>query len=126
MGMDMNLIRARNKEAIEQYYSTWTIDSDPDYNFHMDGSEADTFPVVEVYYSRKFWDLFRAMSFTKNYECGEYIRLNKRELKEMLDYSITHPDYFDHFNSVPELCRVYHKFDEWEARGLHVYFECDW
>jgi len=124
MGMDMNMWRARRAEDINAYYHGdfgFT-----EYDYYNDGDEEDTAPVVEIYYSRKFWDLYNAMSFTHDYECGEYIRLTKAEVKEMLDFSIANPDYFDDFGTVQSLCRIYYKFDEWEARGLHVFFECDW
>lgn len=126
MGMDMNMYRARNAAAIDKYLEAWNFNDDPAYDHYIDGTEEDTFPVVEIYYSRKFWDLFEAMSFTNNYQCGAYLRLTKANVKEMLDYSATHPDYFGDFETVKNLCYIYYKFDEWEARGLHVFFECDW
>ena len=124
MGMDMNMYRARRAEDIDKYYQGHFEPTE--YDYYMDGEEEDTAPVVEMYYSRKFWDLYQAMSFTKGYEFGEYMRITKAQVKEMLNFSATHPDYFGDFGTVQSLCRIYHKFDEWEARGLHVFFECDW
>lgn len=126
MGMDMNLYRARCADDIDYYYASWDISKNNEYEYKYDDDEDDVMPVAEIYYSRKFWDLYEAMSFTKDYECGEYIRLSKEQVKEMLDYSVLHPDYFGDFNTVVNLCRIYYKFDEWEKRGLHVFFECDW
>lgn len=122
MGMDMYLYRARAEKAINDYLDSMSYTNEP-FDWQDDNTNV---PVAEVYYSRKFWDLYHAMSFTKDYDCGQYLRLTKKEIKEMLDYSILHPDYFGDFSTVEKLCRIYYKYDEWEDKGYHIFFECDW
>ena len=107
MGMDAYIFKAKTKKAFEE--ENW-------YN-----------KVEEVWYTRKYWDLIHNMSFIGGTDgCGEFIKLTKNNIEEMLQYSIHHPDYWGGFESVPTLCRILYEFDEAEEEGWHYYFEFDY
>ena len=111
MGMDMYIYRVKNRKILDTEF--WNTDHE------------DTV-LKEVYYSRKFWDLHDNISVFKNYECGEYKELTKADIKEMIDFSCYHRDYFGSFNSVIALCEIYDNWDEDIENGYHFYIECDW
>ncbi len=122
MGMDMYLYLAKAGTNLDESAHTYPYgyDSDSD-DYYLQSDE-----VFELYYSRKFWDLFEAMPFTKGYECGAYQPLSREDIKAMLDYSCTHPDYWGDYTTVVTLCRILDRYDTWFKNGWRVYFECDW
>ncbi len=125
MGMDLYLVTAPSKLALKDTNFWDTIYSN---NFHdeEDENRIKWATPHEVYYARKFWDLFNNLSFTKDYECGEWIPVTYRNVKEMLDVACRKTDYFDSFNSVPQLCELLYHWQDIENAGLKVFFECDW
>ena len=112
MGLDIYVFRAKTKKVFEDEH--WYDDE----NSH----------VTEVWYARKFWDLIHNMSFIKNIEedSGEYIELSKDNVNEMLEFAAHNPDYWDSFNTVPDLCKLYHEYDDDHENGWHYYFEFDY
>lgn len=110
MGMDAYIFRARNKKVFK---------SDDWYNNR---------DITEVWYTRKFWDLINRLSFIKEEEdaCGEFIKLRKDDLEEMITIATHNQDYWGGFDSVPQLCQILHDFDTDEENGWHYYFEYDY
>lgn len=80
----------------------------------------------EVYYARKFWALHKYVDGIYGAESGEYVHLNKNDIRKMIDVAIENEDYFGGFNSIPDLCRLYHDYDALKEEGYSIYFECDW
>lgn len=129
MGMDLYLFTAHSKKELEDEHFFTNLfnrkaaiededDTSSPYEFYAQPNE--------VYYARKFWDLFRNLSFTKDYECGDYIPLERQHVQEMLKVACEHEDYFGDFNTVPSLCRLLKYWDILEENHLKVFFECDW
>lgn len=106
MGLDCYVFRAKTKKAFddEHWYESETV--------------------KEVWYARKFWDLIHNMSFIKNIEedCGEFIPLTMDNIEEMLQFAAHNPDYWDSFDTVPALCKIYHNFEDDAEEGWHYYF----
>ena len=120
MGMDMYIYRSKfspakfTKDDWDKFYSTEYDDDNPP-------------PLTEVFYARKFWELhYAAVKREGEYECGDYIRLEREDLERMLDCAIHTPNYFGNFNSVPPLCEILYTFDEAEEMGWHFWYEADW
>ena len=83
--------------------------------------------VEEVWYTRKYWNLIHNMSFIDGTDdCGEFIKLTKDNIEEILQYSIHNPDYWGGFDSVIPLCKILHSFDQDESEGWHYYFEFEY
>lgn len=110
MGMDAYILKSKTKKAFDE--PNWY----------------ESNAVEEVWYARKFWDLVNRVSFIKNIndECGEFIRLTKENVEEMLQIATHTRDYFGGFSTVIALCEILDKFDEDEENGWHYYFEFDY
>ncbi len=110
--MDAYIFRAKTKKAFDEPH------------WYEDESGA----VTEVWYARKFWDLINQVSFIKNTndDCGEYIKLSKNDIEEMIQVATHNQDYFGGFNTVPALCKILQNFDDDEEKGWHYYFEFDY
>ena len=108
MGLDCYVFRARSKKSFED--ERWFDDENG--------------TVTEVWYARKYWDLLHNMSFIKNIEeeCGDFIQLSMDNLEEMLQFAAHNPDYFDSFNTVPQLCKIINEFEDDYENGWHYYF----
>lgn len=118
MGMDARIIVAHSKKELETD-GFWEYLREHEW-------EEQNLMLGEKWYARKFWDLHNSMSFLQDYECGDYIELSKKNLDEMLQYATHHRDYFDGFESVIDLCELLDRYDEFQAAGLHLFYECDW
>lgn len=103
MGMEVGIWKARTVKAFEA--ENWY------------GSEQ----VEEVYYARKFYDLIQQVSFIKNEDEGEFIRLTKDQVEELIVVATHNEDYWGGFDSVPMLCKILRDFDDEEERGYHYY-----
>ena len=104
MGMDAYIYRAKSKKIFED--SNW-------YD-----------KVEESWYARRFWEIVRNASFIDNVEddAGEFIRLRKKDIEEILNIAIHTEDYWGGFDSVPALCRILYDFDDDKENGWHYYF----
>lgn len=88
---------------------------------------------VEVYYARKFWQLLDA-PFVKEYndskeDCYVCARIdNEEEFEQLIDIATHHKDYFDGYNSVPQLLKARDEFlkDKEENTHWQYYLEADW
>lgn len=125
MGLDLRIMAAKSKRELNDLqWEDWTEWNDIKDKYDNDFSMIPK--PCEVWYARKFYELMSAMSFLHNYDCGEYIRLHKDNLREMINFYCYHPDYFYGFNGLPRLCELYQEFDEMEDAGINLYFEADW
>ena len=122
MGMDAYLYMAHNRKEFneENWYSKCkTVESEDAW----DNYEFDS--IAEVWYARKFWDLHQAV-FGNDYECGEYVVIDKPTLEKMIEFATHHTDYFGGFQTVEKLCFVLHYYDEMEKHGMVLVYEADW
>ena len=120
MGIDMYIFAAHSKKELES--DTYWANAD------LNTSDSWT-TIGEKFYARKFWGLHEhvvATCFNHDYECGEYVQITRENLEEMITYAAHHPNYFDNFDSVAQLCELLYHWDELEEAGLHLYYECDW
>ena len=83
--------------------------------------------ITEVFYARKFWDLhYVAIKNEDDYQCGDYIRLEREDIERMLEFAVKHHNYWGNFTDVPQLCEILYTFDEAEEMGWHFYYSADW
>lgn len=80
----------------------------------------------QVYYARKFWELWDIAKTKLGAECGEYVELTKDCAEELRNAAAVTRDYFDGFTTVPDLCEICNTYDEDREFGYHFYVECDW
>lgn len=103
--------------------------------------------VVEVVYWRKNWDLRNFMKFKDEDVCSyPGLRLEKKDLKKIIDYCAYHPDYwFDYgedmyeeeqnethlatlvdnaegFHNMGKLCYLYALWDKLRDEGWKIYY----
>lgn len=77
-----------------------------------------------MYYARKFWKLIEDASFINvQDDYGEYIELSRENVEELIDIAVHNEDYFGGFETVPDLCRILHDFDDQAEEGYHYYME---
>ena len=83
---------------------------------------------VEMCYWRGGYDLLQyGLPFTYgNEECGEDIRLSKKDVEKILDYVTRHRDHFDSFDSVPQVCELLDQYDDLKDNGWVVCFNASW
>lgn len=79
----------------------------------------------EVCYWRKFWGLLDIMQYG-NSEYGQDIRLTKDDVEKILNYATHNRDYFDGFESVPQICELLDKWDELQDEGWVFCFNANW
>lgn len=83
----------------------------------------------EVCYWRKFWGLLReGLPFEYgNDECGQDVRLSKADVEHILNYIIHNKDYFDSFDSVPQVCTLLDEYDYLtKEEGYVICFNANW
>lgn len=82
----------------------------------------------EVCYWRKFWDLLReGLPFEYgDDECGQDIRLSKADVEHILNYVTHNKDYFDSFDSVPQVCELLDQYDDLTEEGYVICFNAGW
>ena len=122
MGMDAYIYIAHSKKELESGV-LWN-------GKKLDFEEEDKWKVPrEVWYQRKFWDLHNYLEhecFHNEYECGDYVKLEKEDVEKMIKFSTHNSNYWDNFKGVEDLCDILYHWDEIQAAGLYVYYECDW
>ena len=109
MGMDFNIYSAPNHAIFndEKWY------------------ESDK--VEEKFYARKAWHFPENCKFIPHdYENGDFIRISKENLEEMIKVACEHRNYWGNYDDVPRLCELRDEFDELEEQGKHLYLEYDW
>lgn len=82
----------------------------------------------EVCYWRKFWDLLRDdLPFEyKDDECGQDVRLSKADVEYILNYVTHNKDFFNSFDSVPQVCELLDQYDDLKEDGWIVRFNASW
>ena len=124
MGMDMYLYRAKNKKQFNEE-DFWNNCKDLSTPLAWENDNYDS-PAM-LWYARKFWPLLEKVFPDYDADmCGKYVEVDKETLEEMIDFACHHPDYFGDFNTVPELCRALHSYDDAQANGYIYFMECDW
>lgn len=106
MGMDLYIIRRRNKGTPNE-------------------------ESVESYYAHKFWELLEA-PFVKEYNESEHncyvcapIR-SREEIDQLIEIATHNRDYWGEFKSVPELCELRAEFPDMVEEGWTYTLEADW
>ncbi len=120
MGLDIYIIMARNKQQIEQdgfwdkCHTGWVRNEDNIIDF--------TIP-TEVYYARKFWDLYTPMCRRLDLDNGDWSGpLTKEDIEYMIDLATHNKDYFYSFDTVPMLCEILYNYDAATEAGMVFLF----
>lgn len=79
----------------------------------------------EVCYWRKFWEILALMQYGDD-EYGEDIRLRKEDVEKILQLVTHHRDYFNSFDSVPQVCELLDDWEELEEEGWVLNFNANW
>lgn len=120
MGLDQNLVMARNKHAVEsEHFWDTCVEA-------KDNDEFDYNQTAELWYNRKNWDLHNHMTHKYGLDNGEWVELNKEGLEDMLDFLIHNTDYWGGFSSVPALCKALYYYDTIHANGFAIFYEGDY
>lgn len=109
MGLDIYIDKCRKPKLVEQ-----------DGKKYRDYEERE-----EVCYWRKFWEILHIMNYGDD-EYGQDVRMTKEDVERILQLVTHHRDYFDSFNSVPQVCELLDTFDEIEDDGWIVNFNANW
>lgn len=122
MGMDASIYLAHSKKELqgEDFWDKIPKNIDDDEKWRVIG---------ERWYARKFWELHNELintCFNGEYECGDWIELEKEDLDTMIHFAIHHPDYWGGFKGVESLCEIRYHWDDIKAAGLKIFYECDW
>ena len=124
MGLDMNIVAAHNKKEVESD-GFWT--NLPDYTDIEVNSESYEYdrPAILAYW-RKFWPLHTFLATKYHLDNGEWTELTKDDLEEILTFITHNTDYFDSFNSVPQVCKILYYYDTLQENGLSLFYEGDY
>lgn len=124
MGLDMRIVSVKNTKQVESeefwnnYRTGWITNNDGEIDFSQPS---------ELYYARKFWDLYIPMAMHLKIENGEYSApLTREDLEKMINIATHNPDYWDSFNSVPQLCEILYHYDDIKNAGMVLLFEGDY
>ena len=123
MGMDSYLFVAHSKKEL-QSPDFWKNVS----NFEIT-EELPRNPIGEWWYARKFYSAHEYVQqnlLHGEYECGDFVPMSYEMVNRLLQYCCKHRDYFGGFNTITALCELVDHWGELEARGLKVFYECDW
>ena len=124
MGLDVRIVMVRNRKQVEE---------DNFWNLCKTGFVKDEEGIIdfsqpcEVYYARKFWDLYSPAAHHFKIENGEFSGpLTRDDLEYLIDLAVHNPDYWDSFSSVPILCEILYHYDEIKDAGMILLFEGDY
>ena len=123
MGLDVSIIMCKNRKQVEnpafweEYHTGWVKDAD---------GVVDYTKPCEVYYARKFWDLYTPAARHFGIDNCEYSDpLTKEDIEYLIDLATHNRDYFGGFETVPELCEILDRYDEATNAGMIFLFEGD-
>ena len=119
MGLDQNLVMARNKHVLAESFWDTCVDA-------KDNLEFEYNQPAELWYNRKNWTLHDYMTTKYNLDNGEWVELDREGLEDMLNFLTHNPDYWDDFTSVPQLCRVLYNYDTIRKNGFAIFYEGDY
>ncbi len=116
MGLDQHIIMAHNKKEVDND-NFWTncIDASGMIDFEYDRP-------AFLWYNRKNLGLQNEMA-TDN---GEILQIDDNTLEKILQYLTHNPDYFDSFNSVPDLCKIIYNYQLIRNNGFALFYMGDW
>ena len=124
MGLDVRIVSVRNTKQVEdkEFWnnckSGWVKDENNDIDFSQPS---------ELYYARKFWDLFEPLAYRLHLNNGEFSApLTREDLEYIIEVATHNPDYWDGFGSVPRLCEILYHYDEIKDAGMVLLFEGDY
>lgn len=120
MGLDQNIVMARSKKELnsENFYSN-CIDA-------RGINEFDYNSPALLWYNRKNWNLHTMLAVRYNLENGEWLELNEKILEDILTFITHNPDYFDGFDSVPDICKILYNYDKIRENGFSIFYEGDY
>jgi len=120
MGLDIYIVMAKNAHQIEQdnfwdkCHTGWKMTDDGDVDV--------TIP-CEVYYARKFWDLYSPMARRLDLDNGDWSApLTKEDIEEMIYIATHNKDYFNSFGTVKDLCEILYNYDKATKAGMVFLF----
>lgn len=105
MGMDLSIYAAPNHEVFN-HDGWWESDS-----------------VEEKYYARRYWDLVNHCSFLDNYTPGDFYRLEKEDIEELVKIACEYRNYWYTYDDVSKLCELRDEYDSIIESGKHLYLE---
>lgn len=79
----------------------------------------------EVCYWRKFWDLLYEIGYGDD-DYGQDIRLSKEDVEKILNFVTHNRDYFNGFNTVPQVCQLLDEYDYLIDEGWVINFNANW
>ena len=79
----------------------------------------------EVCYWRKFYGLLGIMRYGDS-EYGKDVKISKDDLEKILQYATHNRDYFDGFDSVPQICELLDQYDDLQNEGWTMCFNANW
>lgn len=123
IGLDVRIVMVKNRKQVEQEgfwdicRTGWVEDADGRIDFSAPS---------EVYYARKFWDLYTPVARALNLENGEYSQpLTEEDVEFILNIASHNKDNFGGFNTVPQLCEILDRYEEIKENGMVLLFEGD-
>lgn len=124
MGLDVRIVMVRNRKQLEED-SFWNLCKT---GFVKDSEDIIDFSQpCEVYYARKFWDLYIPAAQYFKVDNGEFSKpLTRDDLEYLINIATHNPDYWNSFDSVPTLCEILYHYDEIKDAGMILLFEGDY
>ena len=125
MGLDMGLVATKKREYLDDYDYDDRFEYDEiafNNNFYDENGNFQWPDVCEVWYARKFWDMVNSVPVLGEAIDGDYVRISKKDLANMIDFYCYHADYFDGFSGLPRLCELYKNYDDMIAQGVKLFF----
>ena len=124
MGLDIGICAAKNEELLKSGYDNHLEYDEIKNNPHFKNEYGNFIwpDICEVWYARKFWDMVHAVPTLRNTENGEYSRIRREDLKQMIEFYAFNQDYFESFDGLPRLCELYRDYDELTAQNVKLWF----
>ena len=79
----------------------------------------------EVCSWRKFWEILSVMRYSDD-DYGQDVRMTKEDAEKILQLVTHHRDYWDSFDSVPQVCELLDTWDELIDEGWAICFNANW
>lgn len=125
MGLDMGIIATKRYELLNEEYwaDRFNYDEIKDNPEFYNEDEIFIWPdSCDVWYARKFWDMFQSIPSLRKADNNTYVRIDKNTLKDMINFYAFNEDYFDGFSGLPRLCELYRDYDQMLAQNIKLYF----
>ena len=124
MGLDLRIVMCKNHKQIEDdgFWNTCCTGW-----IKNEFDEIDYTQPSELYYARKFWDLYTPTARRLHLDNGEFSEpLTREDLEFMINIATHNPDYWDSFNTVPTLCEILYHYNDIKDAGMVLLFEGDY